>query len=911
MRIEFGWSLDGAAWADGHGALGGARMGPRALVQLLQNRLGLTRPSVEPAVRVAQYLRLIEEHLAALPDPSAFWPARSFAVDPWSTARQLLRRRDAAVETGWRIGEAEGTLPERLATMRDLERSVRLGAAGTLSPAPADDLAEVCSLLEGEAAGWPLGIEEIVLHEAADALPGRWPHLLSLLQGAGVRCTTSEAAPGGDPALTVVEALDEWSAADAAARFLAAAPATEEGPLTVLAAADTDVLDRALHRRGLPAVGHVAPSRDRAHHQVLGLFLEVATAPVDVHQLAALLDLRVLPGADGDAEPVGLVPAAARRRLLRALGREPGIGGPAWQAALTEIAEDAGDGHEKALAAARAIDALVRDPLPVGDLRPPELSRRLDWLVERLRAVTRGEGDLLASLTQVQVLQQVLGMLDPDAPLTRRTLQQIIDSCGGSGPSPRAVREVSEWAVTTRPAHMQTMGGTVLWWGPSADDTPSAARWDPAEAKALSAGGGRVLEPSQMASLQVDAALAALRRARSVVAVLPGRRCEEVPGPSGLLAHLEAASGRARRSPESLVEGGTWSLAGRSLPVTIPPERHPAPPQELVRRIAPAPHLLPERLSYTQAAALIACPQHWTLEYALDIRPAEVAVLPTGSRMIGTLVHAVVETLVHERFDAALGGTALEAPSSTGIGEVFDRLVPQLASELDLPGRAAERADVRERAVRALGELFAGTARAGLRITGTESRFDVPLALPLAGGERTVRFRGSRDMDAVDAEGRPTVLDLKWSRSSTRYGDLHDTGEAIQLAAYAWTLAQEDPAAPPADVGYFLLRSGEFVSSDPRLDPHRRPPMDTGESWRRMVAAVTAALDEIAAGTVRAGCRELLDGAGLEVGASWSTVRSATAKARRAAREAGGLLVENHCAGSEHAPLCGLTGDRR
>ena len=99
---------------------------------------------------------------------------------------------------------------------------------------------------------------------------------------------------------------------------------------------------------------------------------------------------------------------------------------------------------------------------------------------------------------------------------------------------------------------------------------------------------------------------------------------------------------------------------------------------------------------------------------------------------------------------------------------MFDALVPQLASELDLPGRRAERADVRDRAVRSLGELFTGTARAGLRITGTETRFSVPLTLPLAGGERTVEFVGSRDVDAVDAEGRRIVLDLKWSRSRTR-----------------------------------------------------------------------------------------------------------------------------------------------
>ena len=884
MRIEFGWSLDGAAWADGGGASGAARLGPRGLVQLLQGRLGLTRPAVEPAVRIAQYLRLLQE------SPQD-WPARSFAVDPWSTAAQLLRWRDAAVATGWRPATAEDALPERLAVLRDLERAAAVGVTGTLAPSGADDLREIIDLLEEVAGAWPLGIEELVLEEQPAALPGMWPRLLELLAEAGVRLEGPARAAAGSPELTVVEALDEWSAADAAARFLTADP-----QVTVLAAADTDVLDRALHRRGLPAIGAVGPSRDRAHHQVLGLFLDVATAPVDVHQLAALLDLRVLPGAEAEAEPVGLVPALARRELLGALSVEPGVGGPAWRAALTRISEAE---QPRALEAARVIDRLVAAPLPADDLRPGAIAERLDWLAERLRAVARGDGDLLASLTQVQVLQRVLGMLDAAEPLARRTLQQIIDSCGGAGPSPRAVREVSPWQVTTSPA--QVRSGTVLWWGPSSDRARPAQRWDAAETAALEAGGGRVMTPTQLASLEVDAALRGLRRAGAVVAVLPGRRLEEVPGPSGLLAHLGAGT---RLRPEELIEDGRWSLAGRTLEVAAPPLAPEPEKPPLEHRIAPAPHLLPRRLSYTQIAALLACPHQWALQHALDVRPAEVAVLPTGARMIGTLVHAVVETLVHERSGAT-------APTDDEIEAVLDRLVPQLASELDLPGRAAAREDVRDRAVRSVSALFSGVTQAGLRITGTETRFELPLALPLTGGERTVPFVGSRDLDAVGPDGRRTVLDLKWSRSRTRYGDLFDTSEAIQLASYAWTLAQEHPGEEPADVGYFLLRSGEFVSADPELDPHGRAPMDTGEAWRRMLAAVTARLDEVAAGRIRCGCRELQERTGLDATATWSKRSTALAKARAAEREAGSLLVEDHCGLGDHAVLCGTTGALR
>lgn len=991
MQIEFGWALDGAGWADAatsRGVTGQVRMGPRALVHLLQTRLGLTRPTVDQAVRIAQYQRLIEQHLAtgdqvqqapagesatesateSASESDGYWPARSFAVDPWSTARQLLRWRDATVEAGWAPAATPSPLPARLEALRAVESLVVVGMPGThgadgrpatLSPSAADDLSELVSLLEQLHRGgetWPLGIETLTLQDDPARLPGLWPRLLALLEAAGVEISralaASEVVPALEhaPQLEVVECLDEWSAADVAARFLSAGPPggspggspanSDEGdePLTVLATSDTDVLDRALHRRGLPAVGAVTSSTERAHHQVLGLFLDVATAPVDVHQLAALLDLRVLPAREHDGDPIGLVPALARRRLLGALAQEPGVGGPAWRRALQQLQQRAdeaaqkhgadgdsaaagtdGDraaaGAHRALEAAREIDRLVTDPLPPGDLRPGVIATRLGWLTTRLRAVARGEGDLLASLTQVATLQDVLGMLDPATPISRRTLQQIIDTCGGSGPSPRSRPEVAEWAVTTSAAHIRARAGAVLWWGPAGDEVPSPVLWDHGEAEALRAGGAHLIDPEELAALHVDAALGGLRSAEKVVAILPGRRLETAPDPSGLLAHLEAGHGRGssdRRTPESLITGATWSLAGRSLPLRLPAGQRIRPPQQPHRELgAHAAHLLPTRLSFTQAETLIACPHQWVLKYALGIRPASVAALPTGNRMIGTLVHAVVEELVHRRFDESVGGTPLQAPSAAEIADCFDHLVPQFASELDLPGRAAERTDIRQRTIRSLTELFTRTTDAGLRITGTESRFEHPLTLPLASGERAVPFVGSRDVDARDSAGRPVVIDLKWSRSRTRYGDLYDTGEAIQLASYAWSLEQAEQLAAPAQVGYFLLHSGEFVAADPALDPRRRTPMDTRQAWERMLRAMSAALDDIAAGTVTAGCCSILESSGLDVDASYTARKKAMTSAREAARTEGGLVVENYCASGDYAQLCGLAGDWR
>lgn len=915
MQIEFGWSLDGASWADAAsgGTTGQVRMGPRGLLGLLQTRLGLSRPAIDPAVRTAQYLRLIEQC-----EQDGFWPARSFALDPWSTARQLLRWRDAAVEAGWRA--ADGTdLPPRLAALAAVERHAVVGMLGTvdadgnpatLAPGAADDLAEVVAELEREGAGWPLGIDRLLAAEDPAALPGLWPQLLALLGAAGVEVARRGARDGAPPEVVVVQCRDEWTAADVAARYLAAGPA--DG-LHLLATTDTAVLDAALHRRSLPAVGAVESSTDRASHQVLGLYLDVATAPVDVHQLAALLDLRVLPALEAEGDPIGLVPAPVRRALLRALASEPGVGGPAWRQALARLQER--EDAARVMISAREIDRLVTDPLPADALFPEALSTRLGWLADRLRAVGHRDGDLRASLTQVQTLRQVLGMLESSTPLSRRTLQQIIDACGGGGSSALARAEVAEWTVTTRPAQLPATSGTVLWWGPEADGTSPAVLWDQGEAAALTAGGARLLEPEALAALQVEAGIAGLAGAGTVIAVLPGRRLEDADRPSSLLARLETDAGLAeqdRLTPESLLGDDRWCLAGRSLEMRTPAEEHPSPDTSASRTTGDLTHLLPSRVSYSQLDTLIGCPHRWVLQYALGIRPASVAALPTGPRMIGTLVHAVVETLVHER------NRSLTPPSAERIGEVFDLLVPQLASELDLPGRAAERAEIRGRAGRSLAELFGRTAAAGLQITGTETRFELPLELPLATGGHPVLIAGSRDVDAVDAAGSPLILDLKWTSSLRRYADLYDSGDAIQLATYAWSLAQEtagpgDPAEPaePAEVGYFLLRSGEFVAAEPALDPRRRAPMDVDDAWQRMLASAAEALDEIAAGQVRLGCRTLLDGAGLEADAPYTKRRTAIGKARESARARGRVLVEDHCAIGDYAQLCGLIGDGR
>lgn len=965
MDIEFGWCLDGATWADAvtasdgpdkaGAALGRIRLGPRGLLRLLQTRLGLSHPGADPAVRIAQ-------HLASVLGADHAWCRRSLAVDPWATARELLALRDAAVEAGWDPFAHEGPLPPRLDALRAIERARRETGA-VLSAGVADDLVEVLDLLASEP-GWPLGITSLACQECPEDLPGLWGALLSALADAGVPLTVQSGAPSAPPRLEIIRCDDEWEAATVAARFVAGFGGN--GPAALLATEDTIALDAQLHRRGRPAVGRAQGGQDRARQQILPLFLALAIAPVDVHQLAALLDLRVVDAPEPGAQPIGLVPARARAALLSALAQEPGVGGEAWRSALDSLRREAeaSPGDRAAVTAheaARAIDELVRSPLPAQDARPSALRARLPWLRDRLRAVGHLDTALTPTITQITAFDQVLTLLE-DSPLSPRMLQGIVASCGGTAPSPFARREAGGPPVALRPAHLQARGGTVLWWGATESRTAPPTVWDADEIAVLRKAGASPADPQAAARLETAADLRGLASAGTLVVVHADRRLETDQPLTSLLAHLatgaiaaqggdagaavsedpdadasasaEAAEVEKRleartRTPQDLASGPVWELAGSRLDLA------PAAEEENVEatrsRIGPGDsadaasardlsrtagarldHLLPERLSYSQAETLIGCRQKWTYRYGLGLRPGSASDLPTGNRMIGTLVHAVVERLVRERDAAGATGAASPwPPDDAAIGAAFDALVPHLASELDLPGRSVLRARVRDTALRSLAAFFGTLEAAGHRIVDVETDFDEPLPLTVDGAPRTVAFRGARDVDTVDAAGHRGVIDLKWTDSRTKHAELYDRGEAIQLASYAWSIDRDgaDVGAEPPSLAYFLLQQGEFVSEDTDLDGRRRTPFDPSDAWRRLVAEVEAACAEVGTGRISARpAQELLD-RGMDLGTPWKARHRVLEEVASVEHDAGGIWINARCDYCEFTTLCGIGKD--
>ncbi|MDO5724471.1 MAG: PD-(D/E)XK nuclease family protein [Flaviflexus sp.] len=270
--------------------------------------------------------------------------------------------------------------------------------------------------------------------------------------------------------------------------------------------------------------------------------------------------------------------------------------------------------------------------------------------------------------------------------------------------------------------------------------------------------------------------------------------------------------------------------------------------------------LIPSRLSYSQLEKFLGCTMCWVLEYPLRLRSVGLDDIPAGNRMVGTAVHAIIERIIAS---GEIPRTAAEVGDA--IDAHFLTCISRYASPLQRGGSSLLLEDVRQRVRDSLTAFFVELARAGITITGAEQKFTKTLSLPSKRWKgRELDYTGYRDVDA-EIDGRPIVIDVKWSNSTSWHRKLITEGEAIQLAGYSWS--REVDGQPPL-TGYFLAKHGIFVSADPELPGSPATPGRTAEDlWDEVIWSLEQRLDLLAVGIVPATpgqIRRLVTEAGLD-----------------------------------------------
>lgn len=186
MQVVFGWELDGLCFpetvAGGAATLDAAVVGPRGLLGLLETRLGLRRLPEQRAVRIAQYLALLNK----VDDKKQFYSG-SLRLDPWATADRLLQARDELVAAGWnRKSIAQFPKIVSLAVVEE---------AGAISPGFGERLEEVISEVEriGKSP-----IDQMILVGGTELLPKPLERLIGVLQRTGAEISEVGSHRPGD-----------------------------------------------------------------------------------------------------------------------------------------------------------------------------------------------------------------------------------------------------------------------------------------------------------------------------------------------------------------------------------------------------------------------------------------------------------------------------------------------------------------------------------------------------------------------------------------------------------------------------------------------------------------------------------------------------------------------------------------
>ncbi|GHV04886.1 hypothetical protein FACS189485_11050 [Spirochaetia bacterium] len=809
MHITFGLNQNNADWSEKRAAAGEIHLGPERMLSFLQTRLGLGGNDEAAVVRIDQYRKRLAAVLSASSGDG--WFQKSFELDPWSTARQLLSWRDELILAGWNKHPLLAAQSKRLAALSAIE-----GRTEPLAKGFADKLREVLDELDYLDASC---IQAIRLAEPLELLPHLWQLVFKKLGVIGVPIEAPQPqAPIAlsDKSLVLLEADTEWEAAEALAMWLAADKDANE-KVNMIVPDASGVLGTALHRLGLPRTGSNESSKWRAHLQILPLVFANAWQPVELGALVALLTL-----------PNSPVPSLVRYWLLRALKNEAGIKGEEWNKSLEEIAKQLSTPNDPRYEAKteKEVDEILKtiDDMLVSGRYPSQgmseeaIVKRCNWIINSFMLQSEDNDFLNAPIGQAWTLKK---LVTGRGTIGRVELERMIDLVVAEE-SREVKAEAAPYLVSTHPGGVTVSRPVLLWWNFINQSAPAATYWNPLERTALREAGISLDESGMGQKREVFAWKNALQKAQEkVILVRPKKLRGEDTARHPLWDMITASAGMdlGKKTAEKFIRTVAdvffsqekWELSGRA-GKTIEAPLFELPQGQNEYRI-PEKRVKVEKTSYSDMNTLIGCPLKWVMEKAVKIRPSDAASIPDIHQSIGTLCHRIIQDIfVHSKHSRTPPEARKEAE------RLFDEKVESMVVELCAEGKKIERARYRQdigRAVYALNELL------------EKEKFKAEKAeAELSGSLDEVPFKGFVDLLLRDKENNPVVIDLKWTRSADKYRRQEiEEKRDLQLASYAWLIEGKQPDAK-VNAGYFLMPSNSWLQ-------------DTQENLRQVFANAT------------------------------------------------------------------------
>ncbi len=842
MNIILGYWLDSAAYPDALGSKeaseGTVVTGFKRLIGILETQLGLTSPEISENLRIAEWQEKIGEWLENIQqgkihsyDTGDIPFLKSFEIDSWNTAKELLHRRDELVLAGFEpqvhkggskwidiIGELELSEPNKTygfpdrvrAVLKKLQTPVQLHIDKITIVDEDEGLweqwsIELIDLLKNHVQVLkesPLCEEESQDLEATD---------LHLLQSVLAGKEPSEKLAQGDGSLLLIHSEQEWDAADFLISWL-----QEKGSenTVLIKGEDSLFLDELLHQRGVSAIGTDTASKWRTVFQVLPLVIDTYWKPLRVD---AMIDLLTIPTSP--------VPSIIRYKLAEALASAPGIGNKQWENAIEEgkkkyekLWEDDGYNEKQIKKRRKELDDKLNlfvhheyyDPIEgIPYEKLIEICTNICQWTDREYGIKNDRVYVECKKYVEEVIKGIESLGVNQIP--KLQVGRILESVLGEGARlSNYSQEASKWQVVNHPGQIWGEADIVLWWGFYKNMSGSSKKtWSSEERRWLRDQEGinwteeDVQQRRETASWRKAVRLAGKKLVLFAPAKVKGDETSVHPFWDEI--QFAVAKGDSKEKALTLKKikvnateirkAEKFSFGEDVFERVILNERNiPAPirnwkiPEKTVQPL--------KEESATSFSKLIDCPLKWTYEYAANIRTGNVLSTWVEPLMLGNFGHAILEEMIEEK------SSWDREDVKKRVGELFDELIPKLAAPLSEPKNRILREETRDNLQKSLQKFFEMLKETGIQIKYTEMEIKKPLPW-----SEKVDFKGRLDLVGETKNHKKILFDAKWTKKPNSYKEKLGN-RSVQLALYHWLLQEDKEEELPA--AYFMLRKGEI-----------------------------------------------------------------------------------------------------
>ncbi len=854
MKLSFGLEFDRSYYAgpDVLNTAGQYYLGPDGLLNLLEDLLGLTGPARENEyLRIEEFRQICRKALEKYGENEFFF-SRSFALDDFTTATDLLNRYDELLLAGWDF-QARGDMPRRLRDMALLHES----ASKSLTSGKAERLLAVeVAVKRHLSRGGASFFEEIFLVEPLDLLPPFWRRLLPLLGPAQLAPLPVEEEPQSDLLrfrdfikrhfASVGEARGDGSllilrtrrTADAAAYVAALFKENPDFKPLCLVPDFTSRLDFAMVKEGLPSLGLQSVSLARPGLQLLKLAPAFLWEPIDPYKLMEFVSLPVKP-----------LDEELARVIARELAQSPGLRGEHWRRSLAAFFAQRLErsGPEQLELIRRQYQFwFVRNRYGLHAKAPKsELVDLFTYLANWARETYEKGGEkqqsLLVLYTQARQLTEWLEYL-PEESLSALELERLVRTVYQPAPVQFRLREAGSPDSVHHPAAVLAPAEEMLWWDFTENESPSFfARWYTFELDWLSEQSVLLetpdLENERRRWQQQQPVLKAKNR---LLLVFPESNMSEPCQAHPLWSELRVAFGE---SLEKLIlrEGDPIPRLAKL------PAMEKLIPEEMEK---PGPFLhfhytdwLHDRTTETFSSLedLFYYPYKWFFRYGLQLRKSPILSIVGEETLMGKLAHRLLEYLLKED---CLGWSKEELHA--WIDRRIETLLHAEGAVLLMYGREPERIRFVRRMKRAAWFLLRQLQENKWEVAGLERSLEGDL-------QAGISVKGIADL-VLERGQEACVVDFKWRGLGYRR-DLIRNEEDLQLVLYARLLPPEERWAYTA---FFVLDRVELLSRTPHafrqiepLAPEGTDPAEVNRRiWDKMLRTFAWRRSQLAEGKV-------------------------------------------------------------